>query len=297
MFEGFATSDVVTGGATIRTLVGGDGPPLLLLHGYPQTHVMWHRLAPRFAENYTVVATDLRGYGDSSKPPSGADHAGYSFRAMAVDQVDVMRSLGFEEFLLVGHDRGARVSHRMCLDHPDAVRKVALLDIVPTLTFYETVDQASATGYYHWFFLIQPHDFPERLIGASVEHYMSRVGRMGRKDGAGWGTDHFAPEARVEYLRCFSNPETIHATCEDYRAGATIDLVHDRADREAGKKIACPAHILWGDQGLVGRRYDPMKIWDAHCEQLSGEAVAAGHFLPEENPDATFAALAAFLAV
>ena len=296
MFEGFETSDIDVGEATIRTLVGGSGPPLLLLHGYPQTHAMWQHLAPRFAENYTVVATDLRGYGDSSKPESGDDHAGYSFRAMAADQVAVMRSLGFDEFWLVGHDRGARVSHRLCLDHPAVVAKVALLDIVPTLTFYETVDQASATGYYHWFFLIQPYDFPEKLIGADVEYYMGRVGRMGRKDGAGWGTDHFTPEARAEYLRCFSNPATIHATCEDYRAGATVDLVHDRADRDAGNRIRCPALILWGEQGLVGRRYDPLAIWGERCDQVTGQAIAAGHFLPEENPDATYAALTAFLA-
>ncbi len=250
MFEGFRQTDINTGGAFIRTFTGGDGPPLLL-HGYPQTHVMWHKIAPRLAEDFTVVATDLRGYGDSFKPEGGENHAAYSFRAMAADQVAVMAELGFDLFRIAGHDRGARVAHRMALDHEDKVSKLALLDIVPTLTLYRDVNQAIATGYYHWYFLIQPFDLPERMIGADPEYYLRR------KVGHWSAGDCFTDEAMAEYIRCFSDPATIHASCEDYRAAATIDLEHDRSDLD--RNVACPTLVLWGAKGLMGKSFDVLE--------------------------------------
>jgi haloacetate dehalogenase len=288
MFEGFKQSDIETDGATIRTLVGGDGPPLLLLHGYPQTHVMWHKIAGRLAEDFTVVLTDLRGYGDSSKPETTPDHSPYSFRAMANDQVSVMRSLGFESFAVAGHDRGARTAHRMALDHADQVLKLALLDIVPTLTFFETADQKIATSYYHWYFLIQQFDLPERLIGADPEYYL-------RKKTGHWSAgDCFTEGAMAEYIRCFSNPATIHASCEDYRAAATIDLEHDRQDRSADNKIKCPTLVLWGDKGAMGQCYDVRETWVEKCDSLEGATLPCGHFLAEEAPDETYAAFKRF---
>ena len=291
MFEGFTPFEIDAGGVVIRGVKGGDGPPLLLLHGFPQTHVMWHHIAPALAERFTVVAPDLRGYGDSDKPESDATHAAYSFRAMAADQVAVMKALGFERFLLCGHDRGARTSHRLALDHPDAVEKLVLLDIAPTLHVYETIDQRVATGYYHWFFLIQPDPMPERMIGADPEFYLNtKIGHWSRVAGC------FAPEAMAEYLRCYSNPATIHATCEDYRAGASIDLEHDRADRDRNHLVAAPTLVLWGTRGLVGKVYDVMGIWRTRCADVRGKGLDCGHFLPEEAPDATLAELLAFLA-
>ena len=292
MFDGFLQSDIETvnqsGGAVIRTLVGGEGPPLLLLHGYPQTHVMWHKIAPQLAERFTVVVTDLRGYGDSSKPETTPDHAPYSFRAMADDPIQVMKSLGFESFAVAGHDRGARTAHRLALDHPECISKLALLDIVPTLTLYETADQKAATSYYHWYFLIQDFDLPERLIGADPEYYL-------RKKTGHWSAgDCFTEEAMAEYIRCFSNPETIHASCEDYRAAASIDLELDRADRDAGHKITCPTLVLWGEKGAMGQCYDVLDTWQAKCEDVGGTALPGGHFLAEEAPDETYQALAGF---
>src|SRR5260221_1205105 len=217
MFEGFDDRMITTSGTTIRGRVGGSGPGLLLLHGYPQTHVIWHKLARALARHFTVVATDLRGYGDSGKPPGGADHAGYSKRAMAQDQREVMAALGFDRFAVVGHDRGARVAHRLALDHAAAVERLAVLDIAPTATMYARTDQAFATAYYHWFFLIQPFDLPERLIGADPEYYLrKKITAWGRVPGA------VTEEAFAEYLRRFRDPATIHATCEDYRAAASI---------------------------------------------------------------------------
>jgi haloacetate dehalogenase len=246
-------------------------------------------VAPRLAEAFTIVAPDLRGYGDSSKPPGGDDHAGYSKRAMAQDQVEVMGQLGFERFSVAGHDRGARVAHRMALDHPERVARLALLDIVPTLYRFEHVDQHVATGAYHWFFLIQPGGLPETLIGASTEFYLRHSLRS-------WSAtpDAHEPAAFAEYLRCFQAPETIRATCEDYRAGASIDLEHDRADLD--KKIACPLLVLWGATSEQGSSYDILSIWRERATTVTGRPIKCGHFLPEEAPEETAEALRGFFA-
>jgi haloacetate dehalogenase len=285
-FPGFETQKIQTSGATIHTVRGGSGPPLLLIHGYPQTHVMWHKVASRLAKQFTVVLTDLRGYGDSSKPPDGANHVNYSKRAMARDQVDVMKALGFDRFAVVGHDRGARVTWRMAVEFPDAVAKAAVLDIVPLP--YSRVTREFATEYYHWFFLIQPAPLPETLIGNSAEFYLrSRFQRQGVSASV------FTPEAVAEYLRCFKDPATIHATCEDYRAGATIDLEH--AAQDGAKKVTCPLLVLWGERGTVGRLEPVMDIWRERATNVTGKAMPSGHFLPEEIPDETLAALLPFL--
>ncbi len=288
-FGEFRRERLTTTGAEIQVAVGGDGPPLLLLHGYPQTHILWRKVAPRLAERFTVVAPDLRGYGDSSKPSAGDDHAGYSKRAMAGDQVEVMEKLGFDRFSVAGHDRGARVAHRMALDHPERVGKLALLDIVPTLYRFEHVSQDVATNAYHWFFLIQPNNLPETLIGAATEFFL-------RHSLTSWSDTPGAhePAAFAEYLRCFQQPETIHATCEDYRAGATIDLVHDRAD--VGTRIACPLLLLWGETSGQGSSYDILSIWRERATSVTGRPIRCGHFLPEEAPDETYAALRDFFA-
>jgi haloacetate dehalogenase len=289
MFEGFTTTRVATSGAEINVRRGGSGPPLLLLHGNPQTHVMWHKIAPRLAERFTVIATDLRGYGDSSKPAGGAGHIDYSKRAMAADHVEAMRLLGYARFRIVGHDRGARVTHRLCLDHPGAVERAAVLDICPTATMYAKTDQRFATAYYHWFFLIQPFDLPERLIGNDAEYYLERMlGSFSRTDGV------FTPDALAEYRRCFRDPPSIHAMCEDYRAAATIDLEHDKADAE--KRVEAPLLVLWGEKGIVGRLFDPIADWQAKARDVRGRALPCGHFLPEEAPEETLAELLAFLA-
>jgi haloacetate dehalogenase len=287
LFPGFVAQRVRTAGAEIHALVGGNGPPLLLLHGYPQTHAMWHRVAPRMAQRFTVVCPDLRGYGDSSKPDGGAQHVNYSKRAMAQDQVEVMRSLGFGNFDLAGHDRGGRVAHRMALDHPACVQRLAVLDIAPTRVMFEQTDQAFATAYYHWFFLIQPFDLPERLIGADPRHFLRRMlGGLGSK------LDHFDPRALAEYERCYGDPATIHATCEDYRAAATIDLEHDRADAE--RKLACRLLVLWGAKGVIDRLFHPIADWSRVAADVRGLALPAGHYLPEEAPEPTLAALQDF---
>jgi haloacetate dehalogenase len=290
MFEAFERVRVEASDAEINLVRGGEGPPVLLLHGYPQTHSMWHSVAPRLAENFTVVATDLRGYGDSSKPFGSEDHATYSKRAMAADQVQVMESLGFLSFAVVGHDRGGRVGHRMALDHPDRVTRLAVLDIVPTRHVYATVGRELATAYYHWFFFIQPYDLPETLIGADPGYYL-------RKKLGGWGTslDTFAPEALAEYERCFGDPATIHASCEDYRAAASIDLAHDDADRDEGRKVTCPLLALWGDRGAMGRLYDVANVWREYARDVRGGPIDAGHFLAEERPEETARELANFL--
>jgi len=289
MFEGFEQARVETGGAAINLVHGGDGPPLLLLHGYPQCHVMWHKIAPVLAERFTVVASDLRGYGDSAKPASDDSHAAYSKRASARDQVEAMERLGFDAFFVAGHDRGGRVGHRMALDHPRRVRKLAVLDIVPTHKIFSTVSRPVAEGYYHWFFLIQPNGLPEHLIGGDPEFYLRQ--KLGR-----WGADPaaFTPEAVAEYVRCFSDPATIHASCEDYRAAATIDLEHDEADM--GTKVACPLLVLWGAKGLMEKHFDVLATWRERAADVRGRALPCGHFLPEEAPAKTAAALAEFFA-
>ena len=289
MFEGFERHRIQTSGAEINLVRGGDGPPVLLLHGYPQTHAMWHAVAPRLAEQFTVVAADLRGYGDSSKPPGSGDHAAYSKQAMARDMVEVMQHLGFESFALAGHDRGGRVAHRLVLDHPDRIEKLALLDIIPTREVFARTDKELATSYYHWFFLIQPYDLPETLIGADPTYYL-------RKKLGGWGTtlDTFAPEALAEYERCFGDPATIHASCEDYRAAASIDLEHDEAD--FGRNgIERPLLLLWGGQGVMGKLYDVEEIWKPYATDLRGSPIDAGHFLAEEKPGETATDLLTFL--
>ncbi|MGQ4879410.1 alpha/beta fold hydrolase [Billgrantia sp. LNSP4103-1] len=281
MFEGFRTFDIAHGDIHIHGRIGGSGPPLLLLHGHPQTHVIWHRLADALAGHFTVVATDLRGYGDSSKPPGEPDHANYSKRAMAADQVAVMRELGFERFFLCGHDRGGRVAHRLVMDHPEAVERLMLLDIAPTLAMYEQTDRTFATAYFHWFFLIQPAPLPETLIEASPEAYITRT--MGGRHA---GLDAFDPAAIAEYQRCLAQPGAAHALCEDYRASNGIDLEHDCADREAGRCIACPVSVLWGEYGVIERCFDPLAEWRAVAERVEGEALPCGHYIPEEAPDA-----------
>jgi haloacetate dehalogenase len=258
------------------------------MHGYPQTHMMWHRVAPRLAEEYHVICPDLRGYGDSSKPHSTPDHAPYSKREMAKDMVEVMKELGYQQFAAAGHDRGARVLHRMILDHPERVERACVMDIAPTHHMFKTTDQEFATGYYHWFFLIQPNGLPERLIGADPEYYLTeKMGRWSAPDSI------FAPEAFAEYLRCFQNPETIHASCEDYRAAASIDLEHDASD--LNRKIECPLLVLWGDKGLVHRKYEVLEVWRERASQVSGTSLNCGHYLPEESPEQVLDELLPFL--
>src|SRR6516162_10030937 len=255
-FPGFQSRRIQTSGAGINLVTGGSGPPLLLLHGYPQSHLMWRKLAPRLATEFTVVAPDLRGYGDSSKPSAGPDNSGYSKRALALDQVETMRALGFERFAVAGHDRGARVAHRLARDHPERIERMALLDIVPTLYRFETIDQKAATSSWHWFFLIQPRGFPERLIGAEAEFFLRHQLSALLRDPA-----KLEPEAFAEYLRCFRKPETTRATCDEYRAGASIDLVHDRA-----QKPAMPLLVLWGQRSSQGSGYDVLAVWREHAE-------------------------------
>lgn len=287
-FPGFTGKRIATSGADINLVTGGSGPPLLLLHGYPQTHAMWHRVAPRLAQHYTVVATDLRGYGDSGKPAGGDQHVGYSKRAMAQDQLEVMAALGHPSFYVVAHDRGARVAHRMALDHSAAVKKLAVLDIVPTRLMYAASDQVFATAYFHWYFLIQPAPFPETLIGANPDFFIKS--QMGRRHG---GLSVFAPEAMEEYLRCFRDPATIHASCEDYRAAAGIDLEHDAAD--ADKRVECPLLALWGRHGVIEHCFDAVADWKKVARDVRGQALDCGHYLAEEKPEEVASLLEAFL--
>ncbi|HET6336048.1 MAG TPA: alpha/beta hydrolase [Polyangiales bacterium] len=284
MFEGFESTRIATSGAEIALRHKGSGPPLLLLHGHPQTHVMWHRIAPRLAEHYTVVCADLRGYGDSSKPPTDAEHAPYAKRAMALDQVETMHALGFERFAVIGHDRGGRCAYRLALDHPQHVSALAVLDIVPTYEHFKRADMSFAMGYWHWFFLAQPYDFPERFIAADPDHFYLRRGES-----------LFDPEAVAAYQRAFRNPATIHAMCEDYRAGATIDMRIDEADKQAGRRITCPMLALWGKKNALDKWYDVLGVWREWANQVEGQAIDCGHFLAEEAPDATYDALTAFL--
>ena len=288
LLPGFTEQDIETSEVRIRTAIGGRGPPLLLLHGHPQNHLTWHKIAPTLAEGFTVVAPDLRGYGDSGKPASTPDHLPYSKRVMARDQVEVMRALGHERFAMVGHDRGGRVAHRMALDHPDAVTRLAVLDIAPTATMYARTDQEFATRYFWWFFLIQPYDLPERLIAGDPDYFL-------RKHVEGQSRTPGAVEEAVlqDYLRCYRDPATRHAICEDYRAAATIDLEHDRADAE--RRVTAPLLALWGGKGVVGQLYDVLATWREKATMVAGCALDCGHTLQEEAPAALLRELIPFL--
>ncbi|MFT8246210.1 alpha/beta fold hydrolase [Roseomonas sp. BN140053] len=290
MLEGFTLEHRQVGEQTLRLRHGGEGPPLLLLHGNPQTHLMWHRVAPVLAQRFTVVCPDLRGYGFSGKPPVAPGSAAYSKRAMAADMAGLMRDLGFPRFGVVSHDRGARVAHRLALDHPDAVQRLCTMDIVPTLAHFERTDLAFALGYYHWFFLAQPHPLPERMIGRDVEDWFALHTARG-------GQDIFHPEARADYLAALHESGTVAAICEDYRAAVGIDLEHDRASRAARERLRCPLLALWGAKGQVARWYDPVATWRGYSDvPVSGGPVPSGHYLAEEAPEAVLAALEPFLA-
>lgn len=292
MFERFDTRDVPVNGTVIRCRVGGSGPALLLLHGHPQTHVMWHRVAPTLAEKFTVVCADLRGYGDSARPGASPHHAAYSKRTMAQDMADLMTSLGHQQFRLAAHDRGARVAHRLLLDHPGRVQRAMLLDIAPTLAMYEQTTQAFAKAYWHWFFLIQPAPLPERLIDADPAAYIRDV--MGRRHA---GLAAFAPEALQEYLRCIAIPGTATSICEDYRASAGIDLEHDRADRAKGHQVTAPLRVLWGAEGAVGRCFPVLDLWREAATDVSGKALGCGHYVAEEQPAKLLEEMREFFAV
>ncbi len=290
MFDDFKPVQVETDGITIHAWQGGSGPALLLLHGHPQTRAIWHRVAPVLARDFTVIAADLRGYGDSGKPQGLPDHSNYSKRRMAQDQVDLMRALGFARFDVLAHDRGARVAVRMALDHPDAVRRLATLDIAPTLAMYEQTSFAFARAYWHWFFLVRPAPFPETLIRADPDLYLKQT--IGARSA---GLKPFTPEAYAEYLRCLSDPGTAHGMCEDYRASITIDLEHDRADLAAGRQLACPMLALWGAEGVIGQCFDPLAEWRRWSDTVRGHALPCGHYIPEEAPEALLDAALPFL--
>ncbi|MDQ6685159.1 MAG: alpha/beta hydrolase [Pseudomonadota bacterium] len=298
-FTGFSSAWHGSAEVPIFVRVGGnpEGPPLLLLHGFPETHAMWARVAARLAARYALVVPDLRGYGASGKPAVDAVddplHALYSKRAMAEDMALLMSELGHRRYFVAGHDRGGRVAHRLALDYPERIERLALIDIVPTLDMYERTDMRFASWYYHWFFLIQPAPMPERLLGADPSFFL-------RWTLGGWGAGglaHIEPEAMAEYERSFARADAIHAVCEDYRASASIDLEHDRASRESGERIACDTFVLWGTNGVIGRLYDPVELWQAQCRAtVSGLALAAGHFIAEELPEATARCLEDFFA-
>jgi haloacetate dehalogenase len=289
LFPAFETLRVRCNGVTIHAVVGGSGPPLLMLHGYPQSHVMWHRIAPRLARQYTVVCPDLRGYGDSSKPRGLSDHSNYSKRVMAQDMVELMQRLGHARFHLVGHDRGGRVGHRLARDHgPQVVRTFTAIDIAPTLAMYEATDMAFARAYYHWFLVLQPAPLAEKMLAPVVPYHILGGGLSGK------GLKAFSKAALAEYVRTFADPRTVHATCEDYRASGGIDLEHDRADR--GRKLAMPVQVLWGKRGVVGTQFDCLATWRKVARKVTGQAIDCGHFIPEEAPAETLDAIREFLA-
>lgn len=279
LLPGFKAERVKTSGAELHTVIGGSGPPLLLIHGAPLTHLSWYRVAPELAKKYTVVAPDLRGYGDSSKPADGENHINYSKRSMAQDNVELMRHFGFERFAVVGHDRGGRVAHRLALDHPDAVTRMSVLDIVPTHYLYTHVTKAFVDAYFHWFLYIRPAPFPEDILNRDIAGNFGRAG---------------TPELREEYLRVYRNPAAVHGMCEDYRASAGIDMQYDEAD--LNKKIACPLHVLWASDGAMGRMYDVLGIWKERGTQVTGAALTGGHNLQEANPSGVLGQLLPFLA-
>ncbi len=294
-FAGFERRDLQVDGTRIHLRASpatDDRPALLLLHGFPQTHAIWHRVAPALAARFRVVCPDLRGYGDSAKPRGDADHANYSKRAMAGDMAAVMRVLGHERFAVVGHDRGGRVAHRLALDHADRVTKLCTIDISPTLTMYDATDFAFAQAYFHWFFLTQPSPLPETMLAADAPALLRTF--LGGWGDAGLG--FYAPDAIAEYERCWATPEGLHASCEDYRASAGIDLAQDRASDAAGDRVRCPMHVLWGETGVVARLFDPIADWRAKCgATVTGKALPAGHFIPEQVPALLLAELEAFL--
>ncbi|KRC11933.1 alpha/beta hydrolase [Hydrogenophaga sp. Root209] len=299
-FAGFELHQLQTRSAQAVVCVGGraDGPALVLLHGFPQTHAMWQRVARELAPHFKLVLPDLRGYGDSSHAPGLPDHSNYSKRAMAQDVVDVADALGIDTFHLCGHDRGGRVAHRLALDHPERVQKLCVIDIAPTLDMYARTDMAFARAYYHWFHLIQPAPLPELMIGGNAQAYLhAKLGGWGSVAAKGGARlPHIEPQALAEYERCFCRAEAIHSACEDYRASAGIDLDHDRESRERGLRIACDTLVLWGERGVVQKFFDPLALWQAQCAgTVSGEALPAGHFIPEELPEATASALLSFM--
>lgn len=297
-FSGFELLQLETQSAQAAVRVGGrrDAPTLVLLHGFPQTHVMWQRVARELAPHFQLVLPDLRGYGDSSHAPGESDHSTHSKRAMAQDVIDVVDVLGIDRFFLCGHDRGGRVAHRLAVDHPARVRRLCVIDIAPTLDMYARTDMAFARAYYHWFHLIQPAPLPELMIGGNALAYLhAKLGGWGSAQG-GARLPHIEPQALAEYERCFCRTEAIHSACEDYRASAGIDLDHDRESRERGQRIACDTLVLWGARGVVQKFFDPLALWQAQCSgTVSGEALPAGHFIPEELPEATAAALRSFM--
>lgn len=283
MIDGFTdTNIVVDENIIIHLKQGGQGTPLLLLHGYPQTHMMWHKIAPLLAKNFTVIMPDLRGYGDSSKPNSDPAHLTYSKRAMARDQIEVMTKLGYEEFIVIAHDRGARVAHRLARDFPNKVKKLILFDMLPTLHVFENVDQEVAKAYYHWFFLIQPDNLPETLIGNNAHYYIQEKLKRWSKSGLA----AFPTEILNEYIRCSSTPAAVHASCEDYRAAASVDLVHDEIDKE--NKIKCPVLLIWAKNGFIGKYYDVLNVWQEWADSVEGKSIDCGHFIPEEAPQDTY---------
>jgi haloacetate dehalogenase len=280
LFPNFDSHAIEVNGLKIMARKGGSGRPLLLLHGHPQTHAIWHRVAQQLAKSFTVIMTDLRGYGDSSKPQGLHDHSNYSKRSMALDQIQVMRHFGFSEFDVLAHDRGARVAHRLALDHPKAVKRLVLLDIAPTLAMYEKTSNQFARSYWHWFFLIQPAPMPERLIEADPAAYVRDV--LGRRSA---GLAPFDPRALAEYVRCLQQPGSAHGLCEDYRASATIDLVHDQMDLEEKNFLQQPLLVLWGEQGVVHQCFEPLKEWSKLAVNVQGKALPCGHYIPEEAPE------------
>ncbi len=279
MFKGFVSQDLAGPAGTLHTLRGGQGAPLLLIHGHPQTHVMWHRVANDLSRHFTVVMIDLRGYGDSARPAADPEHATYSKRAMALDALAVMRHHGFETFQVLAHDRGARVAHRLAADHPQAVQRLLLLDIAPTLAMYSNTSEAFARAYWHWFFLIQPPPLPEALVSSDPVRYIRSV--MGKRHA---GLAAFAPEALAEYERCVQIAGSAESICEDYRASASIDLDHDRADVAAGRKLAQPLRVLWGAHGAVGQCFDVLALWRERAVAVSGQPLPCGHYIAEEAP-------------
>lgn len=280
VLDSFTPFDLTRDGVRVHGRIGGRGAPLLLLHGHPQTHAIWHRVAPKLAEKFTLVMIDLRGYGDSGRPDADAAHAVYSKREMAHDALFAMQHHGFERFGVLAHDRGARVAHRLAADHPDAITRMLLLDIAPTLAMYENTSDAFARAYWHWFFLIQPSPLPEALIASDPSRYVRSI--MGGRHA---GLAPFAPEALAEYERCAAIEGTALSICEDYRASASIDLAHDRADVATGRRLTLPLRVLWGEHGAVGRCFDVLALWHERATEASGRSVACGHYLPEEAPD------------